>query len=349
MDPWYATREQVKGTLDVKATARSNAEVDRALAAASRSVEGLCHRRFYPWQGTRHFNWPNSQRARSWRLWLDDNELIDIDSLVSGGVTIASGDYLLEPNTSGPPYNRVEINIGTAGAFQATDTHQQAIAITGLWGYTADETTVGATAEALDASETGLDVDADVSAQVGVGSVLRIGTERMLVTGRGLLDTGQTLAADIDAKVGTVTLAVQSGAAFAVGETVLVGGERMLIVDIAGSTLIVKRSWDGSVLAAHSTGAAVYAPRALTVERGALGTTASTHDTVAAVHRWDPPAPVQELAIAQAVTTLLQGSAGYARTVGAGDNERESAGRGLKDVREQTYTSHGRKARLRGV
>jgi hypothetical protein len=37
---WYATREEIKAELDVKETARSNARIDRALADATRRVEG---------------------------------------------------------------------------------------------------------------------------------------------------------------------------------------------------------------------------------------------------------------------------------------------------------------------
>ena len=53
--------------------------------------------------------------------------------------------------------------------------------------------TLGATVEALDDSETGIDVDAATSAAVGVGSILRVDSERMLVTERQQLDTGQTV------------------------------------------------------------------------------------------------------------------------------------------------------------
>jgi len=123
----------------------------------------------------------------------------------------------------------------------------------------------------------------------------------------------------------------------------------MRVDDIAGNTLVVTRAWDGSTIAAHSVGATVYAPRMLTVQRAALGTTAATHLTSASVYRWDPPGPVRQLCVAEALTDLLQGRSGYARTAGAGENEREATGRGLKDLRERVYVSHGRKARTRAV
>jgi hypothetical protein len=348
--PWYATREEIKAELDVKETARANSRIDRALDDASRAVEALCHRAFYPTVATKSFDFPGSQYARPWRLWLDANELISVTSLSSGGVTIAASDYFLEPNQYGPPYNRIEIDLDSSAAFSSGDTHQRAIQITGLWGYRLDETSVGATAEALDASETGIDVDAATSAAVGVGSLLRIDSERVIVTGRSQLDTGQTLGGTgLTAQNNSVTVTVQSGSAFAAGETILIDGERMRVDDVAGNTLVVTRAWDGSTIAAHSVGAVIYAPRTLTVERGALGTTAATHTSAAAIHRFEPPGPVRQFVIAEALNDLLQGRAGYARTAGSGEGEREVTGRGLKELRERVYASHGRKARMRGV
>jgi len=349
--PWYATREEIKAELDVKETARSNARIDRALADATDAVHGLCHRVFYPVQATRYFDWPGPQHARPWRLWLDASEILSVTTLTSGGITIAASDYFLEPNVYGPPYNRIEIDLDSNAAFGSGNTHQRDIGITGLWaGCALTETPAGATAEALDTSETGIDIDAATSAAVGVGSLLRIDTERVIVTARSNLDTGQTLGGTgLTIQNSAVTVAVQSGAAFAAGETILIDGERMRVDDIAGNTLVVTRAWDGSPIAAHSVGATIYAPRSLTVTRGALGTTAAAHDSGATVHRWDPPGPIRQYVIAEALNDLLQGRAGYARTAGSGENEREVTGRGLKELRERVYVSHGRKARTRAV
>lgn len=348
--PWYATREEIKAELDVRETARSNARIDRALADATEAVHGLCHRVFYPVVATRYFDWPNAQRAASWRLWLDDSELISVTTLSSGGATIAASDFLLEPNRSGPPYSRLEINLASSAAFGGGNTHQRDITVTGLFGYRNTESTLGATAEALDASETGVDVDAATSAAVGVGSLLRIDSERVIVTGRSQLDTGQTLGgAGLTAQDNDVAVTVADGGAFAVDEVLLIDSEKLRVDEIAGNTLTVKRAQDGSILAAHTTGATVYAPRTLTVARGALGTTAATHSDASTVSLWTPPGPVRQLTLAEALVDLLQGRSGYARTAGSGDGEREMTGRGLKDLRDRVYASHGRKARTRAV
>ncbi|MER5559703.1 hypothetical protein ABT071_13965 [Streptomyces sp. NPDC002506] len=351
MGIWYATREDVKSALDFKETARTNAAVDRALDAASRSVEGLCNRRFYPEIATRLWDWPNGQTARPWRLWLDANELISITAMSAAGVVIPALDYNLEPNTSGPPYNRVELDIGSDATFGGGATYQRNISISGLFGYSNEETVLGATTEALDASETGVDVDAATSAAVGVGSLVRVDGERMTVVGRSMLDTGQTLAADLTSQVNAVTVPVANGAGFAVDEVVLIDGERMLIVDIAGNTLIVKRGWDGSTLAPHMTRASLYAARSLTVRRAVLGTIAASHALGATVVRWDPPGPVRTLTIAEALNRVLQEQAGWLRMAGGTGSSggKEATLTALADLREQTFESHGRKARTRAV
>lgn len=343
--PSYATREAVKAALDVKLTARSDRQVDEALAAASRTVEGLTHRRFYPEVATRYFDWPGGQYARPWRLWLDQHELISVDVLMVAGRTIPSSDYFLRPD-DGPPYTRLEIDLDSSATFASGATHQRAIAITGVFGYAADEAAAGQLAAAVDSSATSVTVSD--GAAVGVGDLIRVGDERLVVTGKTMASTGQTLQDPLAASNADTLVQVEDGTAFHVDEVILLDAERMLIVDIAGNNLVVKRAHDGSVLAAH-TGSTVYAHRTLTVERGALGTAAAAHDDGDPIARHVPPSLVTELTVAEALNTLLQRQSGYARVIGTGDQQREAAGRALRDIRDQAYTALGRKARIRGV
>lgn len=347
---WYATREEIKHELDVKETARSNARIDRALEDASRRVEGLCHRRFYPVQATRFFDWPPRAGMTPWVLRLDDQELISVSTLASGGTVITSDQYNLEPVNFGPPYNRIEIKLSSNASLGGGSTYQRDVQVTGLWGYRNTETTAGSTAEILDDSETSVDVDGATSAAVGVGSIVRVDSERMLVTGRAQLSTGQTVGGTGLTNLNNNTaVTVQNGAAFAPGEVILIDAEKMRVDDVAGNTLVVTRPWDGTTIAAHSVGAAIYAPRTLVVTRGALGATAAAHASGSSVVLWVPPGPVRQLVIAEALTDLLQGRSGYARTAGSGENERETSGRGLADLRAGAYQECGRKARMRSV
>lgn len=344
MGVYYCTREDVKAALDYKETARNNAQIDRLIEAASRRIETMCHRRFYPEIDTRYFDWPNKTSYRSWRLWLDADELISVTSISSAGTSIPSTDYFLEPVNAGPPYTRVDLDLSSNSTFGGGATWQRDITITGVFGHSAEETTAGTLAENLDSSETGVDVSD--SAAIGVGSLIKIDDERMQVTGKTMLTTGQTTQGALTASQADVTVAVTTGSSYIVGETILVDFERMLVVDIAGNNLIVKRAWDGSVLAGHSGSATIYAPRTLTVTRGVLGTTAATHSTSTAIAKHVVPGPVTELAIAEVQTILQQEESAYARSVGSGESMFAS-GRGLSGLRTQVVGSHGRKMRRR--
>lgn len=353
MGVWYCTREDVKSALDFKETARSDAQVDRAIESASRSVEGLLRRRFYPWTGTRYFDWPNQQYARSYRLWLESNELVSAATLTTGGRTVDASDYVLRRSDGldEAPYDQVELLLNTNATFGGGSTHQRDIAITGVFaGCAIDEAASGTLAEDLDTSETSVDVTD--SSLIGVGSILRVGSERMFVTGRSMADTG----VDIDAGDSltasnndtSITVSSTSGAP-QVGEVILIDAERMLVVDTAGATLVVRRAWDGSVLAAHSPGASIYALRTLIVTRGALGTTAASHLTGASVLRFLVPGTVRALCVAEAVSVVLNEGSGYARVAGSGENAREAAGRSLNDLRQQARIAYGRIGRIGAV
>jgi hypothetical protein len=348
---WYATREEIKAELDVKETSRSNARIDRALEDASRRVDGLLHRTFAPVAATRYFDWPNFQYAYPWRIWLDQWQLAAVPSTVtSGGVEIPLSACNFEPVNSGPPYTYLELRRDLPYSFGVGSTPQRDVAITGLWGYTNTEATAGALVEALDATETGIDVDGPTSAAVGVGSIIRIDSERMIVTDRQQLATGQTLGTGgLTNQNNATTVTVPSGPAFAAGESILIDAERMLVEDIAGNNLIVRRAWDGSTIAAHTAGATIYAPRTLVVTRGALGTTPDVHSNTATVYRWVAPGGIRQLCLAETVTDLLQGRSGYAAIAGTGDNQREVSGKGLGDLRDSAVQAYGRKSRIRVI
>lgn len=352
--PCYCTREDVKRALDVKTTARADTQVDHAIEAASDSIDGGVDRiggwllrRFYPEQRTMSFDWPDPNRARPWRLWLNQHTLISVTSMTSGGVALAPGEYFLRPD-DGPPFSHVEINLSADGSFSSGDTHQRAVVIEGLYGFADQRAPAGALNGALDSSATTVTVT-DSSA-AGIGDLVLIDEERLLVTGKTMTDTGVTLAADLAVNSGAVSVSVSSSSgAPAPGEVLLVDSERMLVVDAAGTTLTVRRAWDGSVLTAHTAGAGVYAPRRLTVARGAVGSTAAAHDDAAAVQRQVYPPLIHQLATAEALNTLLQETSGYARTVGGEGSSREATGGGLAELREKAYTVYGRKARKRAV
>lgn len=351
---WYATREEVQDAFDVREAAHRASQIDNAIASASDSIDALLNRHKHglaPRIATRYFDWPQRFSAAH-RLWLDENELISVSSLTAGGTTIASSDYFLEPVNSGPPYTYIEIDQDSSAAFQPSGTTQRAIAITGTWGIEDDQDPAGALAEALDSSETAVDVtDASL---VGVGSVLQVDSERMIVTDRASLATGVNLGTALTAVSSDRTIAGISGG-FSVGEILLIGTERMKIIENNGTDLTVVRGYDGSVLAAHAIGAGLFAYRTLTVERGALGSTAAAHNTATAVTKWAVPALIRDLCRAEAITRLEQEFSAYGARVFSDEAERDSSGtevvsgRGLTDVRRQCQRMYKRKFRKRAI
>lgn len=353
--PVYTSREILKRALDQGEVPKNNRNIDRCVQAASRLAESHCHRIFYPRVATKYFDWPNDQDALAWRLWLDDQDLISVTTLTSGGTAVAASDFNLEPNRTGPPYNRLEIDVSSSASLGGGSTHQQDIAILGLWGWNDDHADVGTVVEALDASETGVDVSAAASADIGVGSILKIDSERMLVTERSQLDTGINVGgAGLTANKNSQALTVSDGTQFAVGEVILVESERMLIEEIAGNVLTVERAFEGSTIAAHAANVDIYAPRTLTVTRGALGSTAAAHNSGATVRVWSVPFAVQQYVTAEAIHQLMQEQTGWFRTMSAssifgGTAKRAATVEALVDFRAQMYRAHGRKARTRTV
>lgn len=349
MEPWYCTREDVMQALDVDLSARAVAQVDRACSTASRLVEqpDALNRHFYPRAETVTLDWPPAGPTAPWRLWLDRRaQLIELTAATSGGRTLALADLKLYP-ADGPPYAYLEVDRSTDAYWGGGDTDQQAIALTGVWGYRLDELTAGTLAAAAGIGDSTMDITA--STTVGVGSLLRVDDERLLVTGRRMLDTGQTLTAPLGDERSDTTVQVSDGAAFEPGETILVDGERLAVDDIAGSTLIVRRSEAGTVLAAHTSGAAVWAPRRLQVLRGQLGTTAAAHSSGAAVAVHEYPGPVRDLALAEAIVQLGREHSGYARVIGAGEAVRGAPGGDLRDVRAHARARYRRSIRTLAV
>lgn len=345
--PTYCTREDVKAALDVQETARDNAQIDRLIDAGARSIEGFLARRFWPLQATRTFDWPNPQLPRAWRLWLDYWELISVTSVVNAGVTFAPTDYLLRPDW-GPPYNLIEINLQHNAAFGGGVTYQRVVQITGIFGYNNTQTQAGTITSAL-SDTTGTALAISNSAAIGVGNLVTVDSEVMLVTDKIYSDTGAATTGALTAQNSGNLVGVPNGAAFAVNETILIDGETMLITKIAGNNLIVRRAWDGSPLAAHNSGAEIFAPRQCVVIRGAAGSTAATHLNAAAASVWTPPALIRQLNIAEAVVGLISENVGYAESQrgATSTSARKLEFHRMEDLRTRAYNAFGRKARQR--
>lgn len=311
MDPWYATREDVAAAPDVKASAYASAQIDADLESASRTAERLLRRKFFPWTGTRYFDFPDQQSTATYRIWLRQYGLISLTSITNGdGTALSTSTVFLEPQ-DGPPYESVEADLSASTLFTSGPTWQRAIAFNGLWGWTNDQQPAGVVVTGINALTPSVVVSG--SSAIGVGSLLTVGSERMRVTDKTLSTTGATLGGDIASSAGVVAVPVSSGSTFVAGEVVTINSESMLVVNVTGNTLTVKRAVQGSVLASHTAGATVYAPRTLTVERGATGTTAASANAQTAITTWIQPGPVKTLTIALAVAANQQRIGGWTK------------------------------------
>lgn len=351
MLPWYCTREDVKDSLEIKHTANANAIIDAKISGCSRSVEGQLHRpRFAPTLMTVKFDWPNQSYAPTWTLELDNNEMISLTSVFSGGVDITASCILRRgDDTDIPPFSRIEIDLSGSGSFSAAQTWQRSIAVTGLYGYSNNEEVIGTLAATLDDVE-GATADITWSTpRLGVGDILRIDSERMIVTERTWVDSGQTITDPLTASKASVAVPVSSGAAFAAGEIIIVDVERMKVIDVVGNTLSVERNVDGTVLAAHADNAPIYALTGVRLARGQLGTTIAEHASTAVIRRWIVPSNLREFTKAETIVGLEQDSSAWSLLVGSGASAREASAKGLADAREQAIQSLGRKYRLGAI
>jgi hypothetical protein len=339
--PVYVTRDLIATSTDVKSSARNNDLIDMVAQSASRQVERETHRRFYPETATRKWDWPNYDLSDSWQLWLDDDEAISLSSLTSGGTTIDASAYILRRSDGKqePPYDQIQLLLSGSASFSGGSTFQQSIVGVGVFG-AAPELTVpqGALGANITGSATTLSAS---DSTIGVGALLYLGTERLLVQDKAMVDTTQNLTNTLTANPGNTIVGVGAGSTFSRGEIILIGGEKMRVDEIAGNNLIVTRAWDGTVLATHAINDDVYALRTFTVSRGFLGSTAASHSQSDVISVWYPPALITDYALALALNDKRMAIVGYQPDL--------VANKALADKKEAVYASYARKGRSGAV
>jgi hypothetical protein len=324
---------------------------DSAIEAASRSVEELCHRRFWNSIQTTQFEWPNFQRAYPWRIWFDAAELADVTTLVpvvtSGGVSIPnSAIFWAGSSNYYPPYRYMELDRSQSYSFGSGDTPQRNVLITGNTGYWTQTKPGGTITSGLTSSVTTVPVSD--SSVVGVGDVLIIDSESMLIRDMTWSTTGLTLSSGGTTAQSNDNVLTLGGSGVNAGEVLLIDAEWMLAVAVSGSSVTVERAWNGSVLTTHSGGATVYAQRSCTVSRAFGGTTAASHNSSETAYTQLVPDLVHELALAEALVYIEQKSRSYGTQEG-GPGMAKTPGAGLPGVRDQCYAAYGRKVRQRAV
>jgi len=348
MGIWYTSLEAVKTALDSPSTARNNAQVRRAIEAASRSIDGArlgqgqLGRRFYPEVATRYFDAPTGRTP--WHLDLREYEVSSVASIVCGGITLTTDDYVLQPASDGPPYDGIDLVRTRYTSWPYSGSPVRAIAITSSeWNYPATWEEIGSLGAQLDSAATATATVTWTTADIGTGNVLRIDDELVVIRNRTWVDSGQNLGGSgLTASMASVAVAVSTGTAYAVDEIIQIDAERMLVSAVTGNVLTVVRAWDGSVLASHDTGADIYALLGVELDRGQLGTTAAVHESAAAIERLVIPGLVDALATAEALTTLQQQGIGYGSSARSEESTTFVGTAGLEQLRTDAAAAYGR-------
>ncbi len=377
----YCNRTEAQRSLDLKEGLDVNAALDRAIVSASDNIDGDMKRVFFPSDDSRFFDWPNAggsgggQYAEPWRLWLDDNDIAVLTAAASGGVTIPLNQVFLEPvnnpQKGRPFYTYLELDRSSNASFGGnSQTPQHSLVLGGPWGYGAAADLSGTLAANVLAGDT--TITTSDGSKIGPGDLMILGYGRgtapytsaagyagaiapytrarglsthvaAVATGRTQSGTGVTTAASSDQALtwtGTGSLTA--------GEVIVLAQEDMLVEQVVNGIATVRRSWNGTTLAAHS-GAAIFAFRQFSVSRAQLGTTAAGFSSGAAVYRHRVPPLIRDLAIAEAAGRLLQEGSGYARTVGSGAEAHPAPGIALADLWDECRIRHGRKSRMRAI
>lgn len=167
----YVTARGQTATTD----AGDDAVIEMLLKAVSRYFDDRTGRRFYPYIQTRYFDVPDSRTLKL------DADLLEVITLTNGnGVVIPSTEYAVRPRNDSPHYSLRLVDNSTYiwASDGSGDTHD-VIAVLGIWGYHNEYArawmNASTLAEALDASETGLDV-AD-GTLYAVGNLIRFDNE----------------------------------------------------------------------------------------------------------------------------------------------------------------------------
>lgn len=350
--PALASREGLALALDRGLNVYSIEGLDRALYAATDTIENAFERHFHPHAGTYYYDIPaddTSTSTPSWRLWLAPHDLITASAVTVGGVAVTG--YQLRPdNRLNRPAEWIELDRAGSSSFNSGSAYsQRRAAIAGVWGWWDESKSCGALAAEVPQDQAYADLataPAVGGAQVGVGHLIKVGSERMVVEDRYLTDTGENLSSNLAATVSAAiptSITVADGTDYAAGEMLAIDHEMMLVQRVLSNTLFVRRGYAGTPVAAHTTGADIYAYRRLGVYRGAAGTTEADHLAGAAVTRWVPPYALEALCIAIAEEVAVQEGAAYARTAGEGESMRETRANGLEAAWRRARASYSRK------
>lgn len=151
---------------------------------ASNEVMEAMKRVPHPYVDTRSYDYGGGFMPDIWTINFDE-DLLELTTLTNGDSnTISGSNYALRGANSFPKW-RVQLKSGGAVSFTYPTTGvEEAVSVAGIWGYVPHYPiawkVLTTTAEALDDSETGVDLTG--SSLIEVGHYLKVDSEQMLVT-----------------------------------------------------------------------------------------------------------------------------------------------------------------------
>lgn len=241
--------------------------------------------------------------------------LLAVTTIVDDTDTYAATDYLLNPRNKhweNGPYSWITHD--PDGDYTVWTSEKDIVVITGRWGLWEKSAASGAVVGTGGQTSAATTLLVDDGSKVSPGMVVLIGSEQELVSGYSTPTAATTIAEDLDTSEEIVTVA--SGALVKAGEIIRVNFEQMKILDIQSNDLYVRRGWNNTAKATHTSTASVEAYRTFTVERGANGTTAAAHDAATVIYRYTVPEDVGFLCREIATLMLKKAQGGFAGKTG---------------------------------
>lgn len=129
----YSTLAAVKQSLN-RTTEDDDAFLEALITRASRMIDDYCQRFFVGETQTRNFDAVQDVYERT--LYLDE-DLLSVDVIQNGdGTTITASQYVFEPRNRAPKHG-ITLKSGTADLWTYFTDPENAISVTGTWGYSA--------------------------------------------------------------------------------------------------------------------------------------------------------------------------------------------------------------------
>lgn len=185
----YCTLAEFKAAItpagqDLSPDAPDDAVIEDLIERASRRVDDMCGRVFYPFVATRYYDLPKGRD-----LWLED-DLLEVTTLTNGDTNaVSASEYKLHPANEYPKYALKLKDISSEIWEEDSDgSGEQVISLLGFWGYHERYATRGwKTAGTLGAAmsdTTGLSITltAGHTLAPGGGQLIKVGTELMITT-----------------------------------------------------------------------------------------------------------------------------------------------------------------------